>query len=36
MSFVNGVEGDDEGQKLYNAVNGDLIATAPTKGLDFA
>ncbi len=29
-------EGDGEGQKLYNAVNGDVIATATTKGLDFA
>ncbi len=29
------VEGDGEGQKLYNAVNGDLIATATTRGLDF-
>ncbi len=30
------IEGDGEGQQLYNAVNGDLIATATTKGLDFA
>ncbi len=29
------IEGDGEGQKLYNAVNGDFIATATTKGLDF-
>ena len=31
----NRIEGEGEGQKLYNAVNGDLIATATTKGLDF-
>jgi len=30
------IEGEGEGQKLYNAVNGDLIATATTKGLDFS
>jgi oxepin-CoA hydrolase/3-oxo-5,6-dehydrosuberyl-CoA semialdehyde dehydrogenase len=29
-------EGDGDGQPLFNAVNGDLIATATTKGLDFA
>src|SRR6185312_12476880 len=31
----NWIEGDGAGQPLYNAVNGDLIATATTKGLDF-
>ena len=30
------VEGDGEGQALYNAVTGDVIAHATTKGLDFA
>ncbi|HSN07723.1 MAG TPA: phenylacetic acid degradation bifunctional protein PaaZ [Hanamia sp.] len=30
------IEGDGEGQKLYNAVNGDLVATATTLGFDFA
>lgn len=30
------IEGDGEGQQLYNAVNGDAIATATTQGLDFA
>ena len=29
-------EGDGNGQQLYNAVNGEIIATATTKGLDFA
>lgn len=29
------IEGDGDGQELYNAVNGDLIAKATTKGLDF-
>lgn len=29
------VEGDGDGQPLYNAVSGELIATATTKGLDF-
>ncbi|MEO8823233.1 MAG: phenylacetic acid degradation bifunctional protein PaaZ [Ginsengibacter sp.] len=32
----NWIEGDGEGQQLFNAVNGDLIAAATTKGLDFA
>lgn len=30
------VTGDGEGQPLYNAVNGALIAHATTKGLDYA
>lgn len=36
-NYITGkwIEGDGEGQQLYNAVNGDLIATASTKGLDF-
>ncbi len=29
------VTGDGEGQALYNAVNGDVIAHATTKGLDY-
>ncbi|MDE3182738.1 MAG: phenylacetic acid degradation bifunctional protein PaaZ [Bacteroidota bacterium] len=29
------LEGDGTGQELYNAVNGDVIASATTKGLDF-
>ncbi len=37
-NYITGkwIEGDGDGQQLYNAVNGDLIATATTKGLDFA
>jgi len=37
-NYITGkwIEGDGEGQQLYNAVNGDVIATATTKGLDFA
>ncbi|WEK37112.1 MAG: phenylacetic acid degradation bifunctional protein PaaZ [Candidatus Pseudobacter hemicellulosilyticus] len=37
-SFVTGrwITGDGEGQPLYNAVNGQLIGAASTKGLDFA
>jgi oxepin-CoA hydrolase/3-oxo-5,6-dehydrosuberyl-CoA semialdehyde dehydrogenase len=31
----NWIEGDGEGQPLFNAVNGELIASASTKGLDF-
>lgn len=31
----NWIEGDGDGQQLYNAVNGDIIAAATTKGLDF-
>ena len=31
----NWIEGDGEGQPLFNAVNGELIASATTKGLDF-
>lgn len=30
------IEGNGEGQQLYNAVNGDAIATITTQGLDFA
>lgn len=30
------IKGDGEGQNLYNAVTGDVIASASTKGLDFA
>lgn len=29
------VKGSDEGQPLYNAVTGEMIATASTRGLDF-
>ncbi len=37
-NYITGhwIEGDGEGQQLYNAVNGNLIATATTKGVDFA
>jgi hypothetical protein len=28
--------GAEDGQTLYNAINGDAIATASSKGLDFA
>lgn len=31
----NWITGDGDGQALYNAVNGDTIAHASTKGLDF-
>ncbi len=30
------ISGEGEGQTLYNAINGDTIATASSKGLDFA
>lgn len=29
------VKGEGEGQALYNSINGDLVATATSKGLDF-
>ncbi len=32
----NWVTGDGDGQILYDAVNGEAIAVATTKGLDFA
>lgn len=32
----NWIEGEGEGQQLYNAVNGEFVATATTKGLDFS
>jgi oxepin-CoA hydrolase / 3-oxo-5,6-dehydrosuberyl-CoA semialdehyde dehydrogenase len=37
-NYVSGswITGDGDGQVLYNAVNGDPIAAATTKGLDFA
>ncbi len=31
----NWIEGEGDGAALYNAVNGDIVATATTKGLDF-
>ena len=31
----NWITGDGEGQQLYNAVTGESVATATTKGLDF-
>jgi oxepin-CoA hydrolase/3-oxo-5,6-dehydrosuberyl-CoA semialdehyde dehydrogenase len=36
-NYITGqwIHGDGEGQVLYNAVNGDPIGTASTKGLDF-
>ncbi len=36
-NYVTGkwIDGDGEGQALYNAVNGDLVANASTLGLDF-
>ncbi|MBK7885063.1 MAG: phenylacetic acid degradation bifunctional protein PaaZ [Chitinophagaceae bacterium] len=36
-NYITGksITGDGDGQSLYNAVTGDLIATATTKGLDF-
>lgn len=36
-NYVTGkwIAGDGDGQALYNAVNGELIAHASTKGLDF-
>ncbi|MGN6530207.1 MAG: phenylacetic acid degradation bifunctional protein PaaZ [Ginsengibacter sp.] len=37
-NYITGkwIEGDGEGQQLYNAVNGEVIASATTKGFDFA
>src|SRR5271170_3500196 len=37
-NYITGrwIEGDGEGQALYNAYTGDLITHASTKGLDFA
>ena len=37
LNYVTGnwIAGDGDGQVLYNAVNGEPIATASTKGLDF-
>ncbi len=32
----NWIDGDGEGQQLFNAVNGELIGNASTKGLDFS
>lgn len=30
------IAGDGDGQELYNAITGDVVATASSKGLDFA
>jgi oxepin-CoA hydrolase/3-oxo-5,6-dehydrosuberyl-CoA semialdehyde dehydrogenase len=37
-NYITGrwIEGDGEGQPLYNAFTGDLVSHASTKGLDFA
>jgi oxepin-CoA hydrolase/3-oxo-5,6-dehydrosuberyl-CoA semialdehyde dehydrogenase len=37
QNYITGkwINGDGEGQSLYNAVSGELIGTASTKGLDF-
>lgn len=37
-NYITGhwITGDGEGQTLYNAVSGEAIASATTKGLDFA
>ena len=37
-NYVTGswINGDGEGQQLFNAVNGELIGSASTTGLDFA
>lgn len=36
-NYITGkwIEGDGDGAKLYNAVTGEVITTASTKGLDF-
>jgi oxepin-CoA hydrolase / 3-oxo-5,6-dehydrosuberyl-CoA semialdehyde dehydrogenase len=36
-NYITGqwITGDGDGQLLYNAVNGEPIASATTKGLDF-
>src|SRR5688572_14851204 len=36
-NYITGkwIEGDGDGQKLYNAVSGEVITAATTKGLDF-
>lgn len=36
-NYITGswITGDGEGQQLYNAVTGEAVATATTKGLDF-
>ena len=35
-NYIQGswIEGDGEGQPLFNAVNGEIVAYASTKGLD--
>ena len=37
QSYVQGkwVNGEGEGKSLYNAINGEVIAEATSKGLDF-
>ena len=36
-NYITGkwIEGDGEGQLLFNAVNGNPVASATTQGLDF-
>ncbi|MBD0296533.1 MAG: hypothetical protein ICV84_15260, partial [Flavisolibacter sp.] len=37
QNYISGkwIEGEGDGQVLYDAVTGDAIAAATTKGLDF-
>ena len=37
-NYITGrwIEGEGEGQQLYNAVTGETIANATTQGMDFA
>lgn len=37
-NYITGhwINGDGNGQELYNAINGEVVAIATTKGLDFA
>ena len=36
-NYIEGkwITGDGDGQPLYNAVTGELVASATSKGLDF-
>ena len=38
QNYISGkwINGDGDGQLLYDAVNGEPIAAATTKGIDFA
>ena len=36
FAYGNWIPGEEKGQELFNAINGDFVASASSKGIDFA